>query len=67
MEKESWLKTLFTFASPYKTKMILSVICAVISVVGGFIPYLGIYQIISLFINGSITTKSLLFWCGFAF
>ncbi|APH14602.1 ABC transporter family protein [Clostridium sporogenes] len=64
MEKESWLKTLFAFASPYKTKMILSVICAIISVVGGFIPYLGIYQIISLFINGTVTTKTLLFWCG---
>ncbi|MGO5067044.1 ABC transporter ATP-binding protein [Clostridium sporogenes] len=64
MKKESWLKTLFTFAAPYKTNMILSVICAIISVVGGFIPFLGIYQIISLFINGTVTTKALLFWCG---
>lgn len=64
MKKESWLKTLFTFASPYKAKMTMSVICAVISVIGGFIPYLGVYQIIILFVNKTINTNTLLFWCS---
>lgn len=64
MNEESWIKILFSFASPYKGKMITSVLCSVISVFGGFVPYLGIYNIINLFIKDAVTQEELLFWCA---
>ena len=64
MKQESWLKTLLSFASPCKGKMVLSVLCAVISVIGGFVPYLGIYEVLRMFIDETAGWYSLLFWCG---
>lgn len=43
-------------------KMIISVLCAIISVIGGLLPYVGVYQIIILFFNGRQTVKDILFW-----
>ena len=37
-QKEHWVKTLFSFAGPCKGKMTLSVLCAILSVAGGFVP-----------------------------
>lgn len=51
MKKENWLKILLGYASPCRGKMAASVICAVISVAGGFVPYLGVYWILKLFIE----------------
>lgn len=64
MKQQSWVKTLFRFAAPCKGKMILSVCCAVISVAGGFVPYLGIYQILRLFIEETAEWNQILFWGG---
>ena len=64
MKKESWVKTLLSFASPCKGKMILSVICATVSVVGGFIPYLGVYQILRLFMEEQALWSEVVFWGG---
>ena len=64
MKQESWIKTLLSFASPCKGKMVLSVLCAVISVIGGFVPYLGIYEVLRMFIDETAGWYSLLFWCG---
>lgn len=61
--KENWFKTLLSFASPCKGKMILSVICAMLSVAGGFIPYFSVYRILLLFINRAENWKGILFWC----
>lgn len=62
MKQQSWVKTLLEFAAPCKGKMILSVFCAVISVAGGFVPYLGVYQILRLFIEETVEWSEVLFW-----
>ncbi|MEY8357254.1 ABC transporter ATP-binding protein [Lachnospiraceae bacterium 54-53] len=61
--KESWLKTLFSFAGPCKGKMILSVLCAMLSVAGGFVPYFAVYRILLLFIERSEEWNAVVFWC----
>lgn len=64
MKEKNWLGTVLTFASECRVKMIFSVICAIISVAGGIVPYVGVYQIIVSFFDGSQTIKSILFWWG---
>lgn len=58
MKKENWIKTVFSFATQCKDKITLSVICAVISVGMGLIPYWCLYRIITMFVGGvsSLTT-----------
>ncbi|WP_291579234.1 ABC transporter ATP-binding protein [Clostridium sp. UBA6640] len=62
MKEKNWLGTVLAFASECRVKMIFSVICAIISVAGGIVPYVGVYQIIVSFFDGSQTIKSILFW-----
>ena len=54
-QKEHWVKTLFSFAGPCKGKMTLSVLCAILSVAGGFVPFWAVYEILLLFINRTAT------------
>lgn len=63
-KKESWFQALLLFASRCKWKMILSVICSIISVFGSFLPFLGAYQILKQFIEVNIDVKQILFWCS---
>lgn len=63
-KKNNWLSTLFSFASPCKGKMILSVLFAVISVVGGFLPFWCVYQILVKFIERSLVFSDVLLWAG---
>ncbi|HHI5803519.1 TPA: ABC transporter ATP-binding protein [Clostridioides difficile] len=62
-QKESWVKILFSFAGPCKGKMTLSVLCAVLSVAGGFIPFWAVYEILLAFINQTADLHGILFWC----
>ncbi len=62
-QKESWVKILFSFASPCKGKMTLSVFCAILSVAGGFIPFWAVYEILLAFINQTVTLDCILLWC----
>lgn len=62
MKEKNWLITVLSFAKECKMKMIISVLCAIISVIGGLLPYVGVYQIIILFFNGRQTVKRILFW-----
>ena len=62
-QKESWVKILFSFASPCKGKMTLSVLCAILSVAGGFIPFWAVYEILLAFINQTVILDGILFWC----
>ncbi len=63
-KEQSWGQALLSFASRCKGKMILSVICSIISVFGGLVPFLGVYQILKLFIESSVSVEEILFWCG---
>jgi len=62
MKENNWLVTVFSFTTECRLKMILAVIFAIISVAGGIVPYIGVYQIIILFFDGQQTVKSILFW-----
>ncbi len=64
MKEKNWTGTLLSFASRCRGKMILSVICAVISVFGGLVPYFGVYKIIILFIEAQPTGGQILFWAA---
>lgn len=61
-KSENWLKTIFTFAKQCKIKVTLSVICAIISVLAGIIPYLCVYEIIKFFIRGEATITMVSPW-----
>ena len=39
MKQKSWISIVFSFASQCRGKIVLSVLCAIISVVAGLIPY----------------------------
>ena len=64
MKEQTWLGTLLSFASPCQGKMAASVALAILSVAGGFVPYLGVYQIIRLFLERQESWEGILFWCG---
>lgn len=64
MKEQTWLGTLLSFASPCQGKMAVSVALAILSVAGGFVPYLGVYQIIRLFLERQASWEGILFWCG---
>lgn len=73
-KKENWVKVLFSFAAPCKGKMTLSIICAIISVAGGFVPFWAVYKILTVFIlagcenAGADGLFNIIFWsligCG---
>lgn len=63
MKQKSWISIVFSFASQCKAKIVLSVLCAIISVIAGLIPYWSVYQIISLFISGAPVMTEVWKWC----
>lgn len=63
MKQKSWISIVFSFASQCRGKIVLSVLCAIISVVAGLIPYWSVYQIITLFIDGSPVMAEVWKWC----
>ena len=64
MKERTWLGILLSFAAPCRGKMMASVALAILSVAGGFVPYLGVYQIIRLFLERQESWEGILFWCG---
>ena len=64
MKERTWLGILLSFAAPCRGKMTASVIFAVLSAAGGFVPYLGVYQIIRAFLERRADLGCVLFWCG---
>lgn len=63
MNEKSWIKILFSHASKCKGKMIFSVIFSIISILSGLIPYISVYKILQLFIEGTIKVKNIEIWC----
>ena len=64
MKERTWLGILLSFAAPCRGKLATSVVLAILSVAGGFVPYLGVYQIIRLFLERQANWEDILFWCG---
>ncbi|MGI6176351.1 MAG: ABC transporter ATP-binding protein [Christensenellales bacterium] len=50
------------FAKSCRWKMMFSILCAIVSVAGGFVPYYGVYQIILLFFTGNASMAGVLHW-----
>ena len=63
MKQKSWISIVFSFASQCRGKIVLSVLCAIISVIAVLIPYWSVYQIITLFIGGSPVMAEVWKWC----
>lgn len=64
MKERTWLSILLSYAGPCRGKMAASVALAVVSVSGGFVPYLGVYQILRLFVERRAGLEGILLWCG---
>ena len=64
MKERTWLSILLSYAGPCRGKMAASVALAVVSVAGGFVPYLGVYQILRLFVERRTGLEGILLWCG---
>ncbi|MDF3001500.1 MAG: transporter related, partial [Bacillota bacterium] len=56
--------TIFYFAQDCRIKFLLSIFFAVLSVAGGLIPYLYVYQMIILFYSGAPDLEKILIWSG---
>lgn len=63
MKQKSWISIVFSFASQCRGKIELSVVCAIISVAAGLVPYWSVYQVITLFIGGSPEMAVVWKWC----
>lgn len=61
---EHWSKTLIRFSKDSWLRLSISVVCAVISVFGGLLPYYGIYRIVLLIIEGTKDMEVTLIWIG---
>jgi len=64
MKDKGMLGSIFSYAKPCKGKLTLSVICALISVAGGIIPFVAAYRIIIMFFDNSVTAEDIFFWGG---
>ena len=62
MDKKNWVSLILSHASDCRGRMIASVICAVIGVFSGIVPYFSVYRIIRLFIDGTPFFEDILFW-----
>lgn len=63
MKQKSWISIVFSFASQCRGKIALSIVCAIISVAAGLVPYWSVYQVITLFIGGSPEMAVVWRWC----
>lgn len=65
-EVRSWFKILLSYAARCKGKMVLSLVCSLASVVGGFVPFYCVYRILQEFMDVGYTPSlnSVLFWVG---
>jgi ATP-binding cassette subfamily B protein len=64
LKNQGTMKTVFFCAEECKGKMILSVLCAIISVTGGIVPYFAVYQIIIQFFESVPVGWDILFWAA---
>ncbi|MGE7998500.1 ABC transporter ATP-binding protein [Lysinibacillus sp. NPDC093190] len=65
-KKEHWIKSIIQFAGSSKTPLTQSVILAIISVIGGLVPYVAVYQILTHLIDGTQTMQVIFFWIAIA-
>ncbi|MGN0484632.1 MAG: ABC transporter ATP-binding protein [Lachnospiraceae bacterium] len=61
-KKQNFLSCLLSYAKESKSKMVLSVILSILSIMAGLVPFYCFYRIICEFLNGTADTHCILFW-----
>lgn len=64
MKHKNLFESILSYAKPCKRKLFLSVLCALISVAGGLVPFVAAYRIIVMFFETEATPQRILFWSG---
>ena len=59
---DNWFKTLLSYAKGSGTKLVISVILSIISLVVGLVPYYCVYKMIDAYITGGLDKDRVLFW-----
>ncbi len=59
---KSVMSSILSYAKPCKGKLLLSVLCALISVAGSIVPFVSAYRIIVLFFDNSATAGAIIHW-----
>lgn len=68
--KQNWLLASWDFTKNSRAKVFQAIVLSTISVFLGIVPYIGVYQIVEHFFNGTATSNVVLQWgaiCMFAF
>ena len=59
---DNWFKTLLSYAKGSGTKLVISVILSVISLVSGIVPYFCVYKMLDAYMTGGLDKETVLFW-----
>lgn len=62
-KKKSWTSALFAYAEGEKSKLLLSVVLSVLSVMLGLVPFYCMYRLICLMAAGTATAALAVKWC----
>ena len=62
MKKNGVMTSILSYAKPCNGKLLLSVLCALISVAGSIVPFISAYHIIVLFFDNSATVDAIIHW-----
>lgn len=62
-KKKSWTSALFAYAEGEKSRLLLSVVLSVLSVMLGLVPFYCIYRLICLMAAGTATAALAVKWC----
>ncbi|MCG8482051.1 MAG: ABC transporter ATP-binding protein/permease [Clostridia bacterium] len=65
--KEHWIRKVMRHTSNCKLKMLFSVLFAIIGVLGGLLPYYGVYRIVVVLTNETAEISRIVFWVVFCF
>ncbi len=63
---DNWFKTLLSYAKGSGTKLVISVILSIISLVSGIVPYYCVYKMIDAYLAGTLDKDTIIFWGLFA-
>ncbi|MBR1506748.1 MAG: ABC transporter ATP-binding protein [Eubacterium sp.] len=59
---DNWFMTLLSYAKGSGTKLVISVILSVISLVSGIVPYFCVYKMLDAYMTGGLDKETVLFW-----
>lgn len=62
-KKKSWTSALFAYAEEEKSRLLLSVVLSVLSVMLGLVPFYCMYRLICLMAAGTATAALAVKWC----